>query len=118
MEVNDYSFNTKRRQKTIQNSHFLKEFGRNDFEEIDHPFMLQKSLKYIMKYLEKSGEKLVYSRGLYQYFISDIMEEDVICTCGLEDKKLLLYDKFKCWSEGELIGEVSKETISKMPKSN
>ena len=46
------------------------------------------------------------------------MDDDVICTCGLEDKKLLLYDKFQCLNDGEYVGEVSKETISKMPKSN
>ena len=80
--------------------------------------LLSQSLIYIMKYIEKSGEKLVYSRGLYQYFISGIMDDDVICTCGLEDKKLLLYDKFQCLNDGEYVGEVSKETISKMPKSN
>lgn len=117
-QVNDYSFKSHNRQITMQNSYFLQNFGRNDFEAIEDKMLLSQSLIYIMKYIEKSGEKLVYSRGLYQYFISDIMDDDVICTCGLEDKKLLLYDKFQCLNDGEYVGEVSKETISKMPKSN
>ena len=73
---------------------------------------------YIVKYLEKTGEKLVYSKGLPQFFISDIMEEDVVCPFGLEDKKLLLYDDFLCWDEGVLVGAVSKEVISQMSKAN
>lgn len=71
-----------------------------------------------MKYIEKTGERIVYSKGLYQYFISDIMDEDIISTIGMEDKKLLLYDDFKCWDEGCLIGNVSEEAIKQMRKSN
>ena len=36
----------------------------------------------------------------------------------IEDKKLLLFDNFKCWDDGEYIGEVSPNTISKLRKSN
>lgn len=71
-----------------------------------------------MKYIEKSGEKIVYSKGLPQYFISDIIDEDVVCRYGLEDKKLLLYDNFSCWDEGCYMGEVSKEVIDLMQKSD
>lgn len=58
------------------------------------------------------------SKGLPQYFISDVMDEDVVCPFGLEDKKLLLYDDFLCWDEGVLVGAVSKAVISQMPKAN
>ena len=75
-------------------------------------------MAYIMKYIEKSGEKIVYSKGLPQYFITDIMEEDVVTTVGMEDRKLLLFDNFVCWDEGEYVGVVSKETISQMRKAN
>ena len=71
-----------------------------------------------MKYMEKTGEKIVYSRGLPQYFISDIMDEDIACPIGVDDQKLLLFDDFKCWDEGTLIGTVSKETIKEMRKAN
>ena len=71
-----------------------------------------------MKYLEKTGEKIVYSKGLPQFFISDIMENDVVCTIGQEDKKLLLFDDFKCWDEGVNVGTVSAETIAQLRKSN
>jgi hypothetical protein len=118
IEVNDYNFNTHRRQITHQNTYFNDRFGRSDFETIKDKTTLGSAVAYIMKYLEKTGEKIVYSKGLPQYFISDIMDEDIICPIGLEDKKLLLYDDFRCWDEGVLMGNVSKNVIAQMRKSN
>lgn len=118
IEVNDYSLSSHRRQITHQNTYFNDRFGRSDFEEIDDRATLGKAIAYIMKYLEKSGEKIVYSKGLPQYFISDIMTEDVVCKIGMEDSKLLLYDDFRCWDEGVLVGTVGADTIQKLRKSN
>lgn len=114
----DYSVRLKRVQTTYQNSYFNEKFGRSDFELIDDKSKLGDAMAYLMKYIEKTGERIVYSKGLYQYFISDIMDEDIISTIGMEDKKLLLYDDFKCWDEGCLIGNVSEEAIKQMRKSN
>ena len=118
IEVNDYNFNTHRRQITHQNTYFNDRFGRSDFETIKDKSTLGSAVAYIMKYLEKTGEKIVYSKGLPQYFISDIMDEDILCPFGMEDKKLLLYDDFRCWDEGVLMGNVSKSVIAQMRKSN
>lgn len=117
LDMEDYNFRTRRRQITHQNTYFNEKFGRSDFESLDMQ-NIGSAIAYIVKYLEKTGEKLVYSKGLPQFFVSDIMEEDVVCPFGLEDKKLLLYDDFLCWDEGVLVGAVSKEVISQMPKSN
>ena len=114
----DYSLKTHRMQETTQNTYFNKNFGRSDFEKLESEACLGDAMKYLMKYIEKTGEKIVYSRGLPQYFISDIMEDDVVTTIGIEDKKLLLFDDFTCWDEGEYIGAVSKDTIKQMRKSN
>ena len=103
IEVNDYSLSSHRRQTTYQNTYFNERFGRSDFEATDDKKTLGRSVDYIMKYLEKTGEKIVYSKGLPQYFISDITDDDVVCPIGLEDKKLLLFDNFDCWDEGEYI---------------
>lgn len=116
-EVRDYSVKTKHVQKSVQCEYFTKRFGRNDFKELD-PRLLGASIKYLLKYIEKSGERIVYSKGLYQYFISDIMDEDVLCRTGQEDKKLLLFDNFNCWDEGVYMGRVSKEVIAQLRKSN
>lgn len=117
-EKNDYNFKSHRRQITVQNTYFNENFGRSDFEKIEDTNRLGDAMAYLMKYIEKSGEKIVYSRGLPQYFISDIVEDDVVTTIGLEDKKLLLFDDFGCWDEGEFIGAVGKDTIKRMRKSN
>ncbi len=118
IECEDYNFSAHKRIKTYQNTYFNSKFGRSDFKEINTKSDLMNEVRYICKYIEKTGEKIVYSKGLPQYFISDIMDEDVVCTIGQEDKKLLLFDDFKCWDEGCLIGEVSPEVIEQMRKSN
>jgi len=117
-EVNDYSFKTHKRQITIQNTYFNRKFGRSDFESIDNKSRMGEALAYLMKYMEKTGEKIVYSKGLYQYFISDIMDDDIVCGIGVDERKLLLFDDFKCFNEGEFMGTVSRKTIECMRKAN
>lgn len=118
VEVQDYSVKTEKVQKTVQNTYFNERFGRSDFEAIQSVYSLDNSIRYILKYIEKCGTKIVYSRNLPQYFVSDIMDEDVCSTIGQEDRKLLLFDSFTCWDEGCLVGKVSPEVIAQMPKAN
>ena len=118
VEVQDYSVKTEKVQKTVQNTYFNERFGRSDFEAIQSVYSLDSSIRYILKYIEKGGTKIVYSRNLPQYFVSDIMDEDVCSTIGQEDRKLLLFDSFTCWDEGCLVGKVSPEVIAQMPKAN
>ena len=117
LDISDYNFKSQRRRITHQNTYFNERFGRSDFEEIEGR-SVGGVVAYIMKYIEKSGEKLLYSRGLPQFFVSDIMEEDVVCPYGEEEQKLLLYDDFRCWDEGEYIGRVCDEVIDRLPKAN
>ena len=114
----DYNFNKKQMVETFSCSYFEERFGRNDFEIIDDDTVKSFALSYIMKYIEKSGEKIVYSKGLPQFFISDIMDEDIACFFGVEDKKLLLFDDFGCWDEGCYMGQVSPAVISQLRKAN
>jgi len=116
--IRDYNLKTHKMQETLQNTYFNERFGRSDFEPILTRDDLNKELSYIMKYMEKTEEKIVYSKGLYQYFISDILEDDIVCTIGQEDKKLLLFDNFMCVDEGTLMGTVSAEVIEQMRKCN
>ena len=37
---------------------FLERYGRNDFQALGSPMEVQHSLGYLMKYIEKSGERL------------------------------------------------------------
>ena len=114
--TNTYCFSRHERKVVKQNTYFNEKFGRSDFEEIETPFELRYELNYMLKYLEKSGGKIVYSRGLPQFFISDIMDEDIVCPTGIEGRKLVLSDSFNCWDEGCLIGAVSPEVIEQMRK--
>lgn len=119
VEVKDFDKKSVRMQTSFQNTYFNDRFGRSDFKMIaDKDKDLGNELAYLMKYIEKTGEKIVYSKGLPQYFLSDIIDDDVVCTIGQEDKKLLLYDDFNCWDEGVLIGKVCPSVIEQMRKSN
>lgn len=117
MEIlRDFDTRKKRMQMVQQNTFFAKRFGRNEFRPINHVSEMPQAVQYLVKYIEKSGGKLIYSRGLYQYFVTDIMDEDIVCPYGLEDRKILLFDSFGCWIEGEYIGQVSPEVIKLLPK--
>ena len=119
IQVKDFDTKAQRMQTSFQSTYFNEKFGRSDFKEIEpQERILGNALAYLMKYIEKTGEKIVYSKGLPQYFISDIMDDDVVCRIGQEDKKLLLFDDFNCWDEGCLMGKVSPEVIEQMRKSN
>lgn len=118
IEIKDYSPVKKRVQTTVQNTYFNERFGRSDFKTVDDRSLLGEAIAYLTKYMEKTGEKMVYSKGLPQFFISDVMDEDIVCPIGLEDKKLLLYDDFSCWDEGCYVGQVSKPVIDQMRKCN
>ena len=67
--------------------------------------------------IEKSGERLVYARGIKPYFKTDILEEDIACPLDEDNPgKILLFDNFLCIKDGEVIGTVSPEVIDKMDK--
>ena len=117
--VQDYSTIAHKMQTSTQSSFFNKKFGRSDFDKIDtREKLLGSAIAYLIKYIEKTGEKIVYSKGLYQYFISDILDDDIVTTIGQEDKKLLLFDDFICLDEGVVVGRVSPEVIEQMKKCN
>lgn len=118
VETKDYSTKDSRMQTAHQNTYFLERYGRNDFEPIGSPMEVKRSLGYLMKYIEKSGEKLIYGGKLPAYFESDVLDEDVLCPFGIDDKKAILADDFLCMVDGEVIGKVSPEVIAKMPKVN
>ena len=118
VETKDYNTKGHRMQTAYQNTYFLERYGRNDFQALGSPQEVQHSLKYLTKYIEKSGERLVYGGDLPSYFVSDVIDEDVICPFGIDDRKAILADDFTCISDGEVIGTVSPEVIAKMPKAN
>ena len=117
-ETRDYSTKDHRMQTARQNTYFLERYGRNDFQPLGSPIEVQHSIGYLMKYIEKSGERLIFGGDLPTYFVSDIMDEDILALYGVDDRKAILADNFTCISDGEIMGTVSKEVIAKMPKAN
>ena len=118
VEVKDYSTKSHRMQTTFQNTHFQKYFGRNDFKELCRREDIMQSVRYLLKYIEKSNERLVYGGKLPTYFVSDILDEDIICPYGVDDRKAILFDNFTCIEDGCIIGQASEEVIKQMPKCN
>lgn len=120
IETEEYNYKTKRRIRYHHNTFFDKKFGRNEFDYLapKGPQYLGTTLDYILKYIEKTGEKIIYSRGLPMYVMSDIEDKDVITRTGMEEKKLVLFDDFGCWDEGVYVGVNSEETRAQLRKSN
>ena len=118
-QVTDYDTRKHRKQTTFQNTHFLNKFGRNDFKEICEK-NVERSVKYLLKYIEKSGERLVYGGDLPTYIKSSILDEDIVCPTGIDDKKVILFDDFTCIdSDGVVRGKASSpEVLEQMPKAN
>ena len=77
VETKDYSTKDHRMQTAHQNTYFLERYGRNDFQPLGSPMEVQHSLGYLMKYIEKSGERLIYGGDLPTCFKSDVMDEDI-----------------------------------------
>ena len=118
VETKDYSTKDHRMQTAHQNTYFLERYGRNDFQPLGSPEEVQHSFGYLMKYIEKSGERLIYGGKLPTYFESDVADEDILAPYGIDDRKAILADDFTCMMDGEVIGKVSPEVIAKMPKVN
>lgn len=118
VEAKDYNIKDHRMQTAHQNTYFLELYGRNDFQPLGSPQEVQHSLGYLMKYIEKSGERIIYGGKLPTYFVSDVADEDILCHYGIDDRKAILADDFLCMVDGEVIGKASKEVIEKMPKLN
>ena len=118
VETKDYNTKDHRMQTAHQNTYFLERYGRNDFQPLGSQEEVQHSLGYLMKYIEKSGERLIYGGKLPTYFESDVADEDILAPYGIDDRKAILADDFTCMMDGEVIGKVSPEVIAKMPKVN
>lgn len=114
----DFDTKNKKMQITLQNTFFNNKFGRTDFIPITDKRHITEDVMYMVKYMQKTGEKIIYSRGLPQYIISDVMDEDIICYLDEEERKIILFDDFGCWVDGCYIGQNTPEILEQMPKGN
>ena len=115
-EHEDYSTKRHRREKSIQNSFFNERFGRSDFSAVNNAYEVADSIKYMLKYISKNDEKIVYSRGLKTYFVSDVLDGDILCRTGDEEHgfKYILADNSPAYRTVRSWVQVSPEVIEKM----
>jgi len=80
-EESYYDTSAHKRAISFINEDFEKKIGRNDFKPINiYDLTFKKSLDYIIKYIGKTDEKIVYSRGLKNDFYCLVNYKDnLIC---------------------------------------
>ena len=60
LDVEDYNFNTRKRQKTHQNTYFNERFGRSDFEPIEDRQRLRRDRIYRQVHRKDGGENRLF----------------------------------------------------------
>ena len=110
----DYNVKTRRMEERIENSFFQDRFGRNKFELIDGTALtLGTAVSYIIKYIEKTGGKIICSKGLRTFIETDIDNDDVVARLREDDdKKYVLFDDFKVYKDGKELGAISPGVLS------
>lgn len=98
------------------NTFFEKTFGRNTFDYVDGiALQYSNAVGYIVKYLEKSGGRMVCSRGLKTFAEVQIDEADIIVPLyDCDDKKFVLRDEFRVYEKYEYIGIFSHEMLPRL----
>lgn len=76
--VRDYSVSSHHMQQTQSNTYFARYFGRNDFKAVSYVELRRGGLEYILKYIEKGGERIYSSRGIKEEFEMDLLDEEII----------------------------------------
>ena len=63
------------------NTFFDEAFGMSDFQEVN-PILLKRggTSRYLVKYITKSGEKALYSRGTPAEICKELSENDIVGT--------------------------------------
>ncbi len=97
-EKNEYSTKRRKRYTRYANTFFDESFGRSDFQELN-PILLKRggTIKYLVKYIVKSGEKFVYSRGIPSEICKEINDDDIADTYLDFVTKYVLFDDVIDW---------------------
>ncbi len=99
-EKQDYSTKSHQMQKTIENSFFAEKFGRNDFKEITLGELKKgNTIAYLLKYIQKTGERIVYSRNIPEYIFKEINEKEIATEMQDFVIKYVLFDDVIDWEK-------------------
>lgn len=92
-ELKDYSTAQGQMQVTHSNSFFAESFGRNDFEMLNEQELRHGgTINYLLKYISKTGERIVYSRGIPTEICKKVKDKDIATTMLDYVTKYLLFD--------------------------
>ena len=92
-EKQDYSTAQKTMQTRHENDFFQDGFGRNDFTELTKmQLKYGHTLEYIVKYIGKTGERIVYSRGIPSEVFLKLTDENIITAFTDYVEKFVLFD--------------------------
>lgn len=102
IEETYWDTNAHKKAKSFINDDFNEKIGRNDFKPITKTDLtFTHALDYILKYIGKSDNKIVYSRGIRDDFFALVdIEENTICKINenspyyvLGDEEMITLDK-------------------------
>ena len=97
-EKTDYSTAQGKMQTTHENDFFQKAFGRNDFEELNEMELKHgQTLNYLLKYIGKTGERIVYSRGIPTEIYRKLNDDEIVTEMQDYGTKYILFDDVLSW---------------------
>ena len=97
-EKTDYSTAQGKMQTTHENDFFQKTFGRNDFEELNEMELKHgQTLNYLLKYIGKTGERIVYSRGIPTEIYRKLNDGEIVTEMNDFGTKYILFDDVISW---------------------
>lgn len=97
-EKHSYSPKTGKVETRNENSFFADSFGVNDFTEINEMALKHgHTIDYLLKYIEKQGERIVYSRGIATEVCKKLTAREIITNFTDYVEKFVLFDNALNW---------------------
>ena len=98
VEKSEYSTKRGERYTRYGNTFFDDSFGKSDFQEVN-PILLKcgGTSRYLVKYITKTGEKIVYSRGIPAEICKELSDNDIVGTYLDFVIKYVLWDEVLDW---------------------
>ena len=110
-EKKDYNKKSGKITITRINTFFENGFGRNDFRPVNEKEITHgNTINYLLKYISKSGEKIVYSRGIPSKVCVKVKDGDIAGEMFDYVEKVVLFDGVISW-ERDILNYKPKQLI-------
>lgn len=110
--ITDYDVHSGQMQTTYPNSFFGDNFGRNDFKELNAMELKNgNSIDYLLKYIGKSAERIVYSRGIPSVVYLKLCQTDLASEFNDFVTKYVLFDNVVDYERDILHAKYTQMTI-------